>query len=67
MTGLNAWPGESCRAGWAETAHPEWPQLTVADVLQAELTRLMPLPLPFDGHVKQAVRVPATALARANA
>jgi transposase len=62
LASLNAWLGERCRSCWAETAHPEWPTLTVADVLQDEQARLMPCPQPFDGYVEQAVRVSATAL-----
>lgn len=62
LASLNAWLAERCRACWAETAHPEWPSLTVAEVLQDEQTRLMPCPKPFDGYVEQAVRVSATAL-----
>jgi transposase len=62
LVSLNAWLGERCRACWAETAHPEWPALTVAEVLQDEQARLMPCPQPFDGYVEQAVRVSATAL-----
>jgi hypothetical protein len=42
--------------------HPQWPTLTVAEVLQDERPSLMPLPQPFDGYVEQPVRVSATAL-----
>ena len=30
---------------WAEMSHPEWTQLTVADVWQDERARLMPNPV----------------------
>ena len=33
---------------FSEATH-DWPELTVADVLQDERTRLMQLPKPFDG------------------
>ncbi len=59
---LNAWLGEACRHSWQDTAHPEWRQLTVADVLQDELAHLMPCPRLFDGYVEQPVRVSHTAL-----
>ena len=42
--------------------HPQWPELTVADVLQDEQARLMPNPKPFDGNIEQPVRISATAL-----
>jgi transposase len=59
---LNAWLLQACRQCWGEMAHPEWPELTVADVWQDEQARLMPCPSPFDGYVEQPVRVSATAL-----
>ncbi len=59
---LNAWLLQACRQCWSEMAHPEWPELTVADVWQDEQARLMPCPSPFDGYVEQPVRVSATAL-----
>jgi hypothetical protein len=42
--------------------HPQWPELTVEDVLQDERTRLMPNPRPFDGYVEQTLRVSSTSL-----
>jgi transposase len=59
---LNAWLSEACQGAWAGMAHPEWPELTVADVWQDEQARLMPCPRAFDGYVEQPVRVSATAL-----
>ncbi len=59
---LNEWLIQACRDAWGEMAHPEWPELTVADVWQDEQARLMPCPSPFDGYVEQPVRVSATAL-----
>lgn len=59
---LNAWLAEQCRAAWESMAHPEWPALTVAELLQDEQMRLMPNPRPFDGYIEQPVRVSATAL-----
>jgi len=59
---LNAWVGEQCRAAWQHMANPEWPALTLAELLQDEQQRLMPLPKPFDGYVEKPVRVTSTAL-----
>lgn len=59
---LNAWVGEQCRAAWADMAHPEWPELTLAELLQDEQMQMMPNPRPFDGYVEQPVRVSSTAL-----
>jgi transposase len=59
---LNDWLGEQSRQAWSELNHPEFPALKVADVLQDEQTRLMPVPKPFDGYVELMVRVTSTAL-----
>lgn len=59
---LNAWLTQACKDSWNELRHPEWHELTVADVWQDERARLMPYPKPFDGYVEQPVRVTATAL-----
>jgi hypothetical protein len=47
---LNEWVSEQCHRAW-QMRHPQWPELTVEDVLQDERTRLMPNPRPFDGYV----------------
>lgn len=59
---LNAWLTQACKESWNELRHPEWHELSVADVWQDERARLMTLPKPFDGYVEQPVRVTATAL-----
>ena len=59
---LNTWLGARCRALWEEMRHPQWPELTVAELLQDEQARLMPLPRAFDAYVEQPVRVSATGL-----
>ncbi len=59
---LNDWLSRTCRSGWAEMKHPEWPELTVEEVWQDEQVRLMPCPSAFDGYVEQPVRVSSTAL-----
>ncbi len=59
---LNDWLIQSCKSAWNDLNHPEWRELTVADLWQDELAHLMPCPSPFDGYVEQPVRVSATAL-----
>lgn len=59
---LNVWLVGACRASWAELPHPEWRELTVADLLQDEQAHLMPCPSAFDGYLEQPLRVSATAL-----
>jgi len=59
---LNAWLQQACVESWSNMRHPQWPELTVADVWQDEQGRLMPCPSPFDGYVEQPVRVSSTAL-----
>lgn len=59
---LNTWVSERCRVAWETMRHPQWPELTVAEVLQDEQARLMPNPKPFDGYIEQPVRISGTAL-----
>jgi transposase len=59
---LNAWLAVRCRALWSECRHPEYPDLTVADVLEHEQSHLMPMPAPFDGYVELVARVSSTCL-----
>jgi len=62
METLNDWLGKQCRMIWTETKHPDWPALTVAELLEDERGKLMPLPRPFDGYVEYPVRVSSTGL-----
>jgi len=59
---LNAWLSQRCRALWRELIHPQYPGLSVAEVLELEQAEMMPMPTPFDGYVEKAVRVSSTAL-----
>jgi hypothetical protein len=59
---LNDWLQRACQDAWQELAHPEWPELSIADVWQDEASRLMPCPKPFDGYVEQPIRVTSTSL-----
>jgi len=59
---LNEWLLHTCKAAWEELNHPEWRELTVAELWQDEQAHLMPCPSPFDGYIEQPARVSATAL-----
>lgn len=59
---LNAWVAQQCRISWEDMAHPEWPELNIAELLQDEQLQLMPNPRPFDGYVEKPVRVSSTAI-----
>ncbi len=59
---LNAWLSHRCRALWHELVHPQYPGLSVAEVLELEQAEMMPMPAPFDGYVEKPVRVSSTAL-----
>jgi transposase len=59
---LNAWLGERCRVLWGEIRHPEYQQLSVAEMLEQERTELMPMPTEFDGYVERSAKVSSTCL-----
>lgn len=59
---LNAWLGERCRSLWSEIRHPEYKQLSVAEMLDQERTELMPMPSAFDGYVERSAKVSSTCL-----
>jgi transposase len=63
---LNAWLAERCRTLWEELRHPEHGQFSIAEILEHERERLMPMPRPFDGYVESAVRVSSTCLVIVN-
>ena len=62
LSELNAWLQQACVDAWSELRHPEWHELTVAEVWQDERLRLTPNPRPFDGYVEDPVRVTSTSL-----
>ena len=62
LSALNDWLATECQAAWQDMHHPEWPRLSLADVLEQEQGQLMPLPRAFDGYIEHSVRVSATAL-----
>jgi transposase len=59
---LNAWLLGRCRVLWQEVRHPEYRELTVAEMLEHEAPHLMPMVTPFDGYVEEAGRVSSTCL-----
>ena len=59
---LNVWLAERCRSIWAQTAHPEHKQFTIAEMLDLEREHLMSMPEPFDGYVESPARVSSTCL-----
>ncbi|MGV4685230.1 IS21 family transposase [Burkholderia pseudomallei] len=61
---LNTWLAIQCPKAWAQSAHPEYTGMTIAEAHEHEQTHLMPMPTPFDGYVEQAVRVSSTCLVR---
>jgi hypothetical protein len=62
LESLNDELAKLCRMAWADMKHPAWPELTVAELLQDELPKLMPCPKPFDGYVEHPSRVSSTGL-----
>ena len=59
---LNLWLLERCRALWQDIRHPEYADLTVAEMLEHERPHLMPMPTPFDGYVESQHKVSSTSL-----
>lgn len=59
---LNAWLETQCRTLWSHLYHPDYPKLTIADVLEQEQLYLMPMPTPFDGYTEVLARVSSTCL-----
>jgi len=59
---LNAWLLDRCRQLWKKIRHPEYGDLTVAEMLEHEQPHLMPVPFPFDGYVETLGRVSSTSL-----
>lgn len=59
---LNNWLALRCKQAWETMSHPEWPAMTIAEVLQDERLQMMPVPKAFDGYVAHPARVSATSL-----
>jgi Mu transposase, C-terminal domain len=54
-----------CKVLWQELRHPEYGELTVAEMLEHEQPHLMPMVTPFDGYVEAPGRVSSTCLVSA--
>ena len=63
---LNLWLAERCRLLWGECRHPDYPDLTVAEVLEHEQAHLMPMPSTFDGYIEVLAKVSSTCLITVN-
>ena len=59
---MNDWLLDRCKALWQEVRHPEYGELSVAEMLEHEQPHLMPMVTPFDGYVEQPGRVSSTCL-----
>lgn len=59
---LNLWLLKRCRALWQDIRHPEYADLSVAEMLEHERPHLMPMPSPFDGYVESQHKVSSTSL-----
>ena len=62
---LNAWLLARCRALWERLPHPQYGDLTLAEMLEHERSQLMPMVSPFDGYVEEPGRVSSTCLVTA--
>jgi transposase len=59
---LNVWLMGRCRALWQAVRHPEFDDLTVAEMLEHEQPSLMPMVPAFDGYVEALGKVASTCL-----
>jgi hypothetical protein len=59
---LNVWLLARCRALWQELRHPEYVDLTLAELLDHERRQLMPMVSAFDGYVEALGKVSSTCL-----
>ena len=62
LAALNDWLEQRCQALWAEIAHPELADRSVAEVFEDERRAMMAMPPPFDGFVEHTKRVSPTCL-----
>ena len=62
---LNDWLLARCRALWQSLPHPEYAELSIAEMLEHEQAHLMPMVRPFDGYVEEPGRVSSTCLVTA--
>ena len=54
---LNQWLQERCQALWQKNSHPQLKARSLAQCLEDERPRLMPVPVAFDGFIEHSKRV----------
>jgi len=59
---LNVWLLARCKILWQALRHPEYDDLTIAEMLEHEQPSLMPMVTPFDGYVETLGKVSSTCL-----
>ncbi len=59
---LNLWLLARCRTLWQELRHPEYADLSLAEMLDHERPQLMPMVAAFDGYVEALGKVSSTCL-----
>jgi transposase len=59
---LNNWLQERCQVLWQETAHPQLKSRPLAECLEDEQSKMMPVPAAFDGFIEYSKRVSSTCL-----
>jgi len=59
---LNLWLLSRCRTLWHDLRHPEYGDLTIAEMLEHEQPSLMPMVTAFDGYVETLGKVSSTCL-----
>ena len=59
---LNNWLQERCQVLWQETAHPQLKSRSLAECLEDEQSKMMPVPAAFDGFIEYSKRVSSTCL-----
>lgn len=59
---LNVWLGARCRSLWSELRHPDFKELSIAEMLEQEQAQMMPMTTPFDGYAEDSVKVTSTCL-----
>ena len=62
FTELNLWLLARCRTLWQALRHPEYADLSLAEMLDHERPSLMPMVAPFDGYVETLGKVSSTCL-----
>ena len=59
---LNQWLQDECQAFAATKKHPDYPELTVAEVALKEQQSLVPVPVHFEAYLESTAKVSLTSL-----